>query len=404
MLPLNLLIVLVNILATNNSLSINYSILSIMEKNVLIVSKDFPPTVCGVGDYSNEIMKHLVGAGIKTTILTRLDKKDWYNVSPYSYQGEIFAVTGFSFNLYREIKVICTKHSIKTIFWQYVPYSFGRGGLPLYLPIVMFVLRLAGLRQVVYFHEISLRTWGHGLKQWLRAIGQQIISRGMAAISNENITSIPFYKRYLWPFYTHIVPVGANIYSGLKLPEYNGAAKSITIFCFANRVNKTVVDCIEYLRNTYPNKFQWIIAGKIESAGDSVVSHLVNNPKIFVSGVLPMAEIAALIESCDIFLQPNAANDKGEGGISAKNGTVIAAMAAGKPIIANGGDMTDSSLFIENHNVLLCKGVSWNDYAQAIIILGDNKGLRKKLGKAARETYDEKFCWDVVAGQIAEII
>lgn len=374
---------------------------------VLIITRNFPPTICGIGDHSKELMENLQAWGTKAYVLTCENTGAESLLRTQVWEERVFLTKGrFQTRLLHDIKLICRKYSIRTILWQYSPNSFSRLGLPFFLLPLMTIFRVKGFNQIVYFHEASLRSRGYGTKQFLQALLQQFISRSIAFIAHRNVTSIPFYQQYLWPSTATVIPVGANIKQVYRNTSFitQTLDTNPTLFCFANRVNAILIEAIANIDR--PIKI--IFAGKTSKVHNQCIKNWLEafgiSDNASVYGILSPEKIADLMQTADIYMQPEPLYKKTQGGVSAKNGTIIAAMSMAKPIISTCGDMTDLRIFKNGENILFVNYNSVEEYSYIIKELIFDSEKKREIGLAAKATYEKYFAWPVIAENINNII
>lgn len=129
----------------------------------------------------------------------------------------------------------------------------------------------------------------------------------------------------------------------------------------------------------------------------NLVSELGIEDKVFFSGWLPREKLLQKMISSDIFLFASLRDGGGE--------VVVEAMALGKPVvcfdIAGPGFHVDEKCGIkikpENPKQAI------NDMSVALEKLYFNKGLRLKLGEAAKEKIEKNYYWDKLSERLQKI-
>jgi glycosyltransferase involved in cell wall biosynthesis len=107
--------------------------------------------------------------------------------------------------------------------------------------------------------------------------------------------------------------------------------------------------------------------------------------RVFFRGQLPHQAVSATLRAGAIFVQPSISEAFGM--------SVVEGMASGLPVVASavGGllevvENGSSGILVEPDNA--------NDLAAALLLLLNNVGLRREMGRAARFRAEQKFSWD----------
>jgi len=304
----------------------------------------------------------------------------------------------FSAAITGRILQIIDRYQIDHLFWQYVPYSYHLKGIPVWLPNTMWQLSKSGVTQSVFFHEVSLRLMGEGFRHSIAAFLQRRIARKMATIALHSFTSIALYQSYFNKLVPALVPVGSN----LPLPEPGIQPNNNVIACFANRADNALLEAVLRLRSTVPVILQ--LCGALdEKKRNQLEQWSAKNQAgswLELTGELTAIDLAACIAAAGIFIQPQITDRNGRGGISTKNGTIMAAMSMGKPIITCKGDMTDPSIFKEEKNMIFVPYGKTTAYLEAMKDLLTNRIRAADLGREAYKTWDEFARWPIITAQL----
>jgi glycosyltransferase involved in cell wall biosynthesis len=114
------------------------------------------------------------------------------------------------------------------------------------------------------------------------------------------------------------------------------------------------------------------------------------------TGTLPLEELAHEIAQANLLLLPQPLDHGSEGGISLKNGTLSAAMAAALPIIATRGDMTDTGLLQHGNNIHLLPDNKVESWQHAIEYVLQHADYRNGLSQSGYAFYQSHLSWEVV--------
>jgi glycosyltransferase involved in cell wall biosynthesis len=359
---------------------------------ILILTKNYPPAICGVGDHSFHLKQEWEKLGHQVFIFTTSAGSN----SPDVYRCE---QSFFSAAMDTQMRQLIAAKKIDTLFWQYVPYSYQQKGLPFWWPVIIKKFKQAGLEQAIFFHEVSLRLSGDGVRQGALAFFQRRIANKALQIAGKGFTSIPLYQSYFKPAVPDLIPISSN----LPVAGQPGHFVAGRIVCFANRADKALLDAVQEMRQQMEAEL-WLCGSVSEKQKNAITSWLQTkeqNKWLRVCGEMSAPDLATLIGSAQVFIQPQVTDASGRGGISAKNGTVMAAMSMARPIITCYGDMTDPKLFRNEENMLF---VPYGDplaYKEALLRLLADSQLAQQLGAAAAATYYAHCSWEITAGKLA---
>lgn len=181
--------------------------------------------------------------------------------------------------------------------------------------------------------------------------------------------------------------------------------KTFPILSFANRALPGIVEALATLQKAHPT-IEPVWLGHASETGLAALRQKTEALGLSarVTGTQPLEKLAAEIEAAEIVLLPQPLGKKGEGGISLKNGTLSAAMAAGKAIIATRGDMTDTHLLqhgVQIHFVNDNETATWH---HAIEHLLQNETYRHQLGQQAYHFYQQHLSMAVVGKAFEEYL
>lgn len=363
----------------------------------IFLTKNFPPDICGVGDYTFELTSRLEKQKIVSGIIT----KSGYRISS-AHTSDRFVfpiVKRMSLNYVLGLIDVLKKNQATWLFIQYVPYSFSKQGVPFYMIILVLLSRLKGIKIGIFFHEVSVRVFGYGMKSFVLGVLQRSLAYVMMIFSNQAATSNVLYRSYFYPFRVSLVPIPANIYAplGTRIVKEPWNAYCFLMVTFMNRCTLQILEAFKgVLQRVAGARLMIVGKGSIESR--SRIEYYSQHLGIFKSveffDKFAKEDVANAMSSADLFLHDEEVNTLGHGGVCSKSGVIAAAMAAGLPIISTRGDMTDDQLFIHQFNMILLERRTSLEYEKAMMGLYEKADVRKMLGKNAKSTYDKYFSWE----------
>lgn len=375
---------------------------------LLIITEEFRAMRGGVADHTYHLGRALARKGVRTVVLTSDDagvcRDDEVEVLP-----EVRAWSAFgALSILRKVRRVRPD----VVNLHYVPYAYNHYGVPLYIPALAAAIRAMGIRLVTTFHEVGTRFEWRRPKYWGVALLQRVIACLLALSSSRVVVVVEHFGRMLSPFRAKVdrVPIGSNFIpvevSGterrrLRADIAPGGETVVATFAGGRwyrpdvvlRATKVLIDS-----HRVPVKLL-VLGGRGEAAlpGGGTLSRLAAE-----MGIEDAVRITGYLEERDLFRHLEAADlyvliDMGVyGGVSAKSTALVAAYAAGLPVIGNRGRLTDS-LFVHDRNIHLVDTPEADTLARAMERLAGDPERRRRLAEGGRETYEKHFAWDRIA-------
>lgn len=379
---------------------------------LLMVCREFPDIIGGVSDYTYRLGISLSEEGHNVYVLTSDDKRirtdvEKLHVVPAIKRWDLRGISA----IINEAQIIAPDR----ILIQYVPHMYDRNAVPLYLLLLYILLRLRRFKIITTFHEIALRADITEPAKFIVGIIERLIAYCLLSLSDKAVVSIEHYRRLFWPFYVKIlkIPVGSNI-EPISLTEKEtvefrrkvavGGENIVATFGLNPAGNNMLIDAAKRLRES-GIKLRLLLMGDLPECQRTALSEkaklwgLVDS--VILTGYLPAAEVYRHLSVADIFVMLVPTDEKGRGGVSAKNTAIAAAFASGLPVIGNEGDMTDK-LFVDGSNIFLLKSCETGKLAAAIAELIKDDDARSRLAGGARKSYELYFAWPVIAKEYTE--
>lgn len=381
---------------------------------VLIITNHYPDMFGGVGDYTYHIGNALRDEGCEVIVLTTRNEKVRINNDKVIVLPKI---EQWGFSSISKIIEIVKEIQPDFVNIQYVPYMYNHWGIPLWLILFSFSLRLQGFRLITTFHEVALKI-SVDPKLIVFGLLQRLIAYTLALTSCKVIVSIEYWKKLLFPFKNKIskIPIGSNIlpisFSNdekllLKKTIAPGGEFIIVTFGTVNPYrdhNIFLMAIREILQLPNPPGLKILFLGY---SSDHFVKDLENKIKelnltkvVNFLGYLDFREVFKYLSTSDIFVLLRVCDRKG---VSIKSGSIAAAYAASLPILSVKGELTDE-FFKEGENIFFARSLSVHDLANALMELLENSDLREKLSIGAKKTYREQLEWHVLAKKYKELL
>ncbi len=367
---------------------------------VALITPNYPPTICGVGDHTLQLVQALLKAGVETHVICSANQQPEPVVQPKIYPIiEEWNKKGFKTTL-EKLETL----QPDWVIVQYVPHGFNPKGLPFAILGFYEALSKKKYSVLTVFHEVRVRPGNKLSTRFISAV-ETYIARQLTLKSKKVATSIDFYVDLLRggrkDLPINIVPIG----SGIEPIETSPAVKRVlrkrfdiplsvpVIVTFGNRNIEIYLDAFDKLAQDVPD-FVWLLCGKTSTSP----SVLKSRAYIRHTGEMSATDIYQALSLGDVAFLPEPVSPKMEGGSSNKSTALACGFSLGIPIIGIKGDM-NNSLLKHDENILLVDIYQPDDLYKSLKKGLDTEGSRQRLGQGAADLYNTALAWDVVGKQ-----
>jgi glycosyltransferase involved in cell wall biosynthesis len=371
-----------------------------------LVSPNFYPLVCGVGDHSARLADELVHRGFDARIFSRspverhpeVPSLDVYGGSgrlPMTIALEVFQAIA----AYRPTDVVL----------QYTPqmWDAGRFGSPAVVWLAA-RLRRTGVRITLIAHELHV-PWRMRPDLALAALLQRLqfsvllksVDRIFVTTSTRAANIAPLC-RLLGAAEPQVLRIGPNALPIEHVHPVDPGPPQIGVFSTA-AVGKrfdVILDAFERIATAFPAA-ELVLIGDLGAPNQPRVAEILNalakhpfKARIRKTGRLPLAGIAAEVAKLDLYLFPM------NTGANTRSGTLPVALGSGVPVVAIRGIETDPLFFLPDKNVVFAEELSGPAFADAALKLLRDPVLRKQVGEGGRQLYDAHMSWKQTADRL----
>ncbi len=373
---------------------------------IVIIVPNYPPTICGVGDYTYHKIQEFLKSGIEVHVICSADQKPELAAQPLIYPTiKVWDSKGF--------KAVLNKlNDIKPdwVIVEYVPHGFEPHGLP--IAVLGFYKGLTRRKYniLTVFHEVRVRPGTKLSSRFISAI-ETYLARKIVQYSTKVVTSIDFYadllrgpqrlsKINVIPIGTGIMPIKTNarIAENFK-KRFNIPANAPVIVTFGNRNVTEYLTAFDKLNQDIPN-FIWLLCGKTSTPTDVLESraYLRN------TGKMSAEDIYHALSLGNIAFLPEPVNAQFEGGSSNKSTALACVFSLGVPIIGIKGDM-NNVLLKDNENILLANLNESDSLYKALKNALNTEGVvSEQLGRNAHAIYQNALSWEVIGQQFLSLM
>ena len=373
---------------------------------IVVIVPNYPPTICGVGDYTYHKIQEFLKVGIEVHVICSAGQTPEPAVQPVIYPMiKVWNSTGF--------KLVLDKlEAIKPdwVIVEYVPHGFEPHGLP--IAVLGFYKELTRRKYNVLtmFHEVRVRPSNKLSSRFISAV-ETYLAQKITQYSTKVVTSIDFYadllrgphnvsKINVVPIGTGIMPIATNatIKENFK-KRFNIPSNAPIIVTFGNRNVTEYLAAFDKLNQDIPN-FIWLLCGKTSTPPTVLESR----PYLRNTGKLSAEDIYYALSLGDIAFLPEPVNAQLEGGSSNKSTALACVFSLGVPIVGIKGDM-NNALLKDNDNILLANLNEPDSLYKALKNALNTEGSSdvgfglSDLGRNAYTTYQNALSWEVIGQQ-----
>ena len=294
---------------------------------------------------------------------------------------------------------------IDTVSLQYVPHGFQSKGLPFSLIFLMKQLKHANVKIMIFFHEVCIsfdekRT----LKRLILYMGTVYIAKRLLNQADSIATSIEYYQHLIQKFapqkeISTPIPIASNI------PSSNINKKELTLLRDKIAPQGEIIISFFGQRNTSTS----ILAlHKLIKEGKAIKILFIGKTKndtttldekdYYTTGLLDSNEIDSYLRLSDILILPEPSHS----GCSFKNGSLIAALKDGIPVLSSNGRMTSPKLK-NMFNICFVNFENTSDIENKLRHLINNPSTRENIGNQAQLTV-QNITWENTYNEYMRIL
>jgi glycosyltransferase involved in cell wall biosynthesis len=287
---------------------------------------------------------------------------------------------------------------------QYTALAWSARGFPLKFPQVLRILKSAGARVAVVFHDVepfsSPRLIDH-----LRHRAQQRIMRSTLDIVDTAIFTVP-PDRLSWlkttPSKAVFIPVGANL-PFMEAPAPRGSSDTPTVGVFSitggeqgARETQQIISAVQHASQKLGRIRLSVFGRHSELREEGLHQGFHNFPvELSVEGVIDSRQVISRLASCDVLLFVR-------NGISTRRSSAIAGIAAGLPVIASPNSETSPP--ITDAGVVLVSSDDPGKLNEALVRVLSDTSFRAELSARSRAAYKAHFAWPAIADRFASLL
>lgn len=289
---------------------------------------------------------------------------------------------------------------------QYTALAWSSRGFPLRFRNVLQILRKAGARVGVIFHDVEPYGGSRGIDKIRRAVQLHAMRRALGA-ADFAVFTIPLEK-VSWLKKTEagravFIPVGANIPAELLSGAKNtaGARRPLRVAIYGitggKNTGREAEEIVKAVRaaSSRVQSLQVSAFGRHADDGESQLREGLHGVPVDVrvQGLLPVERVKDELCSSDVLLFVR-------GQISSRRGSAIAGIACGLPVIAYRGTETASP--ITDAGVVLVSRDNPAELGEALTHVLTDEPYRASLSAKSAAAQQNYFSWAAIASRLGE--
>lgn len=288
---------------------------------------------------------------------------------------------------------------------QYTALAWSERGFPLRFLRVLRVLRRAGARVGMVYHDASPFAGARTIDKLRRRAQIHVMNEALST-SELSVFTVPTSK-VAWiaekKARTTFIPVGANVREPHRAWEMKRSRDVPAIAVYGITGGEpgiweiaTIADSLLVVTERL-GKVRLVVMGRNSDASEKALkSAMAQLPvEISVLGLLPEEEITRQMGECDVLFFVR-------GSISSRRGSAIAGIACGLPVVAFEGPETASP--ITEAGVVFANQKSQRGLGEALLKVLSDKEYRASLAERSRRAQERYFSWTAIAKRYVEAL
>ncbi len=290
---------------------------------------------------------------------------------------------------------------------QYTALAWSKRGFPLRFLRVLKLLKAAGVRVGVVYHEVEPYAGTRVIDRLRRRAQLRTMHKALhvadAAILTVPTEKLSWIKRQ--PHHAFFIPVGANLPTPREASSRQGISVdgklSIAVFGITGgdagqKEIENIVDAVRFAASRVKNLRLTVFGRNSQAAEAELRKNLCDTAvELQVLGVLPGDEIARILSLSDVLLFVR-------GPISTRRGSAIAGIACGLPVIAFEGPETAAP--ITDAGLALFSPQRKGELGDVLLRTLEDEHYRASLAQRSWLAQRQHFSWRAIAARYVEFM
>ena len=376
-----------------------------MPRNFAIVSPNYHPATCGIGDHSMRLATELQRRGHEATIFTRAPAAP----NPEAPDTPVLsAPRGTPLEIARSLSRLIERGQFSDVILQYAArmWDASRFG-SLALPMLAATLR--GRRRLsLVAHELftpwssrpDLAVGSALLRVQFGAV--MAVSDAVFVTTGTRLTLITNAAAALSsPPRLGVLRVGSNAMPVSGRASLGTPRLGLFSTLAVGKRFDVVVSAFDAIWRRRPDAELVVIGDLGPPTGRShqlLMAQIAASPaasRIRLTGKIDLAEVASIVSTLGVYLFPM------DTGANTRSGTLPIAFASGVPVVAIKGQETDP-IFEDRENVLFAASLTGDAFAQAALEILEDGKLSERLSEGGRQLFERYLSWERIGDTFLE--
>ena len=374
-------------------------------RRIALVSPNYHPRTCGVGDNTARLALELLRRGMKAVVLTRTPAEP----HPAAPEVPVVGFEGSPRAIGRAILGWVDSNPGHDVIVQYTPQMLGASRFgSTAVPRLIRALRSRGAPVTVIAHELCL-AWAARPDLLASAVTQRLqlaaCARNAFRFAVTTATRVSLVEGW-FRFVprtppVRLVPIGSPV---APVP-WNPSPQGFRIGTFSTlSVGKrfdVVLDAFARIAREATDAELWLLGdmlarqdGMTHDFVQAVAGHPAKD-RIHIPGKQPLHAVAATLASFHAFLFPM------DTGANTRSSTLPLALGSGVPAVATRGPETDD-VFQDGRNVLFAHALSGEALSDSVLRLRREPALAARLSKGALALHDSHLSWPKIVDALLD--
>jgi glycosyltransferase involved in cell wall biosynthesis len=287
---------------------------------------------------------------------------------------------------------------------QYTALAWSARGFPLKFPRVLRLLKSAGARVAVVFHDVEPFS-SPRLIDRLRHRIQSRIMRQALDLADVAVFTVP-PEKLSWlkaiPPKAAFIPVGANLpFPDTIAPHTPRNIPTVGVFSITGgeqgaRETQQILAAVQHATQQL-GRIQLSVFGRHSELREEALRQGFQNfpVELSVEGVVDSKQVVDRLAACDVLLFVR-------NGISTRRSSAIAGIAAGLPVIAH--PISETCAPITDAGVVLVSPGDPGKLGEALARVLSDSGFCAELSARSRAAYKAHFAWPAIADRYATLL
>ncbi len=294
----------------------------------------------------------------------------------------------------------------KWVLVQYTALMWSRRGLPLAFLGVLLILKARGVRLMTIFHDVAPYP-GRRMVDRMRRACQRWVLRRAYGWARSSVLPVPKDQVNWLPqpaTRASFIPVGPNVPASARVDRsaHNGnEPKTIAVFTVTDGgdISREVAAITHAARAAAQHlrvvRLLTLGRGSRESEPEFRKALAGSSVEYQAMGILSAEEVSRVLSECDVSLFVR-------GRISSQRGSAMASIACGLPLVGYADGCLPAPL--AEAGIVGTRCGDHEALAEAVVKVLTDEGLGRELRERSQRAFQKYLSWDVVAGQIAELL